>query len=208
PTFMREKRFRLVVHEPVSGSVSDGADGLLLTVAGEPAVLQPGARLNAWQQRVDGQRIPLSLIETSAGQWTAWLSDPLAPSFVQVSGKSRLDNSIERTVGPIQPDGVMPPTGSAEPPAVPETADSVPTRQPEPEAAPVADSASGEAGWMMPAILFGAFNLVLLIAAGVWVLLRRRRVGATSAPAPEAKLEMPAEVTAAQSADQQQEDAA
>ncbi len=208
PTFMREKRFRLVVHEPVTGSVSDRTDGMVLTVAGEPAVLQPGAQLNAWQQGADGQRIPLSLIETSAGQWTAWLSDPLAPSFVQVSGKSRLDNPIERMVGPIFRDGVMPPTGTAEPPAVPEAADPVPTQQAEPEAAPVADAATEEAGLIVPAILFGTFNLVLLIAAGVWIMLRRRRVGVTSDPAPEAKLEMPAEVAAAQSAGQLQEDAA
>ena len=209
PTFMREKRFRLVVHEPVSGSISDGADGLVLTVAAEPAVLQPGAQLDAWQEGADGQRIPLSLIETTAGQWTAWLSDPLAPSFVQVSGKSRLDNPIERTVGPILPDGVMPPTGAAEPAAVPEAADPAPTQQAEPEAALVTDPAVEEAGWVMPAILFVAFNLVLLIAAGVWLMLRRRRVGVTSDPVPEAKLEMPAEDgAAARSVHQLQEDAA
>jgi hypothetical protein len=61
----------------------------------------------------------------------------------------------------------------------------------------------------MPAILLGAFNLVLLIAAGVWLMLRRRRVGVISDPAPEAKLEMPAEDgAAARSVDQLQEDAA
>ncbi|MGD8956530.1 MAG: VWA domain-containing protein [Chromatiaceae bacterium] len=208
PTFMREKRFRLAVHEPVIASVSDGADGWVLTIAAAPAVLQPGAQLNAWQQGADGQRIPLSLIETAAGQWTAWLSDPLAPSFVQVSGKSRLDNPIDRTLGPILPDGVMPPTGAAAPPAVPEAAEPVPTPQAEPEVPLVADPATGEAGWIIPLVSFGAFNLVLLIATGVWLRLRRRRVGVTSDPAPEAKLEMPAEVDIAPSVDPLQEDAA
>ena len=207
PTFMREKRFRLAVHEPVTASVSDGADGLVLTVASEPAVLQPGAQLNAWQQGADGQRIPLSLIETSAGQWTAWLSDPLAPSFVQVSGESRLDNPIDRTVGPILPDGVMPPSGPAEPPAAAEAAETVPT-QPEREVAPAAEPAAEEAGWVIPAISFGAFNLVLLIAAGVWLGLRRRRLGVTSGPAPEAKLEIPGEVSAEAAVDPLQEHAA
>jgi hypothetical protein len=207
PTFMREKRFRLAVHEPVIASVSDGADGWVLTIAAEPAVLQPGAQLNAWQQGADGQRIPLSLIETAAGQWTAWLSDPLAPSFVQVSGESRLDNPIDRTVGPILPDGVMPPTGPAEPPAAAEAAETVPT-QPEPEVAPAAEPAAAEAGWVIPAISFGAFNLVLLIAAGVWLGLRRRRLGVTSGPAPEAKLEIPGEVSAEAAVDPLQEHAA
>ena len=56
PTFMREKRFRLAVHEPVEGSVADGPDGPELSVRLQGAVMQPGAELSAWQQAADGQR--------------------------------------------------------------------------------------------------------------------------------------------------------
>lgn len=181
PTFMREKRFRLVVHEPAQIAVESGDDGPLLNVTLQGAVLQAGAELSAWQEDASGQRLPLELGAGDGDKRTASLVDPVAPTYLKVSGKTRLGNLLERTIGPVMPPGVVaPPEPEPLPAPVPEPAAEAaaaeaeaeapsPVQEPEPE--PVTE----EESWVMPAILFGGFNLALLIGAGVWFFLRRRR---------------------------------
>lgn len=189
PTFMREKRFRLTVHEPVEGSVADGPDGPVLSVVLQGAVMQPGAVLSAWQQAADGQRIPLQVAENEPGQWSAALMDPVSPSYLKVSGVTKLGNLIERTVGPIVPPGVTLPAVVAAPPVVDPVPPAVEPAPPPPvepvAAAPVVETppvappaeppATAEDSLLVPGLVFGGFNLTLMIAAGVWFFLRRRR---------------------------------
>jgi uncharacterized protein (TIGR03503 family) len=181
PTFMREKRFHLVVHEPVEATIVDGDAGPVLLVSSRQTVMQPGVSLDAWQQPAGGARIPLTLETAGEGEWKVALADPVAPSYLQLSGTSRLGNLIERTLGPLMVPGAEPPPvtevavaeeAAAEPEPAAEVAEPVadPVTASEP-----AEDPEAEESWVMPAIVFGAFNLLLLIAAGVWFLLRRRR---------------------------------
>ncbi|MGB5562845.1 MAG: VWA domain-containing protein [Sedimenticolaceae bacterium] len=181
PTFMREKRFRLVVHAPAQAAVVKGDDGLALSVDVRSAVMQPGAGVTAWQEGVAGQRMPLQLAEIGPGQWVAPLADGLSASYVKVSGTSRLGNPIEPTLGPLMPPGMEPPPAVVEVPPVIEVEPAVgePAVGEEPvlgTAAP-ADPVAEEQSWVMPAFVFGGFNLILLIGGGVWFLLGRRRRG-------------------------------
>ena len=188
PTFMRQKRFRLAVHEPAEGSVADGPDGPVLNITLQGAVMQPGAQLSAWQLAADGQRMPLQLAESQPGQWSASLMDPVLPSYLKVSGTTKLGNLIERTAGPIVPPGVTAPAVVAAPPVVdaPPPVAVVPPPPPvEPEAtappaepAPVVPPAVEEDSLLLPGLVFGGFNLTLMIGAGLWFFLRRRRAAA------------------------------
>jgi len=176
PTFMREKRFRLVVHEPVTGVVSDGPGGLVLSASVQSAVMQPGAGVTAWQLDAGGNRMPLQPVQSEPGQWAVTLSDSTSPGFVKVSGTTRLGNLIEHTVGPLMPPGATlpPPVVEAPPVPVAPVAASVEQVVAEAPAEPQAEPAE-EDGWLIPAIVFGVLNLVLLIGAGVWFFLVRRR---------------------------------
>lgn len=185
PTFMREKRFRLVVHEPVEASIADDGAGPALTVRARYAVMQPGLDLEAWQQAADGARVPLALEQAGDGEWQVVLADPAAPSYVKVSGTSRLGNLIDRTVGPLMAPGVDLPLPVEPPPVEEATAEPEPAPAPEvvePVADPIVESeptaeTEAEDSWVMPAIVFGGVNLLLLIGAAVWFVLRRRRTG-------------------------------
>ena len=176
PTFMREKRFRVVVHEPVAGVVAEGPDGMLLTASIEPAVMQPGASVSAWQLDAGGQRMPLEPARSGPGQWVVALTDSASPAYVKVSGTTRLGNLIEHTVGPLVPPGAGLPPSVVERPPVPVPPAKAPVEEVvaaapvEPPPEPVEED-----GWLMPAILFSVFNLILLIGAGTWFFLVRRR---------------------------------
>jgi len=175
PTFMREKRFRLVVHEPVAVAVAESPDGPVLRADVQPAVMQPGAIVTAWQEDTGGKRVPLQLVQPEPGQWTVPLKDLVSSSYVNVSGTTRLGNLIEHTVGPLMLPGVeLPPPVAEAPPVI----------EPVPEpVAPVAEAVAEvpaepeveEGGWLIPAIIFGVLNLTLLIGAGVWFFLMNRR---------------------------------
>ena len=175
PTFMREKRFRLVVHEPVAVAVAESPDGPVLRADVQPAVMQPGAIVTAWQEDAGGKRVPLQLVQPEPGQWTVPLKDLVSSSYVNVSGTTRLGNLIEHTVGPLMLPGVeLPPPVAEAPPVI----------EPVPEpVAPVAEAVAEvpaepeveEGGWLIPAIIFGVLNLTLLIGAGVWFFLMNRR---------------------------------
>ncbi|MCB1773001.1 MAG: VWA domain-containing protein, partial [Gammaproteobacteria bacterium] len=183
PTFMREKRFRLVVHEPVSAEAIEGPDGPELLAELQTAVLQPGAELSAWQQDAAGNRIPLSLDEYRPGQYRAVLDDTVSPAFVEVSATTRLGNLLQKTYGPLALPGVESPPPP--PPAVPvEPAAPVETQSAEqtvaeppaaPEPVPDPPEVEEEGGWLMPVLLFGGFNLLLAAGGGAWWFLHRRR---------------------------------
>jgi hypothetical protein len=106
------------------------------------------------------------------------MTDPGLPGFVRVSGTSRLGNLIEWTTGPLMPPGVAAPPPEIEaPPTVEEkpvlTAPIEEVAEQEPiELTP---QPAEEGSWLMPAIVFGAINLILLVGVAVWFLLRRRR---------------------------------
>ena len=177
PTFMREKRFRLVVHEPVSADVVSGSDGILLNARVQSAVMQPGARLTAWQEAADGKRIPVETQSPDPGHWSAVLPESNRPVFVKASGTTRLGNLIERTLGPLMPPGVPVPVPPVEAAPEPAPVEKQPEKVEE-EAAVISEpEPQEEQGWLVPVLIFGGFNLVLLIAAGVWYFLVRRRGG-------------------------------
>ena len=180
PTFMRQKRLRLAVHEPLAAAVGEGAGGPVLDVRLEPAVMQGEVELSAWQPGEAGGRLELALVADSDGGWSAPLRDSTAPGYDEMSGTTRLGNLIERRDGPLMPPGVEPPATTL-PPVERSEADSVqPTAgeaaaepaQPVAEEPPAA--AESEGGWLIPGLVFIGFNLVVLGAALAWYLLRRR----------------------------------
>lgn len=180
PTFMRQKRLRLAVHEPLTAAVGEGADGPELDVRLQPAVMQSEVELSAWQPGEAGGRLELALVADGDGGWNAPLRDSTAPGYVEMSGTTRLGNLIERRVGPLMPPGVEPPATSLSPVERSE-ADSVQLTAGEAAAEPaqaVAEeppaAAESEGGWLIPGLVFLGFNLVVLGGALTWYLLRRR----------------------------------
>ena len=208
PTFMREKRYRLMVHAPVEAAVAAGPEGPRLTVSTQTAVMQPGATVTAWQEDVNGGRTPLTLVEKESGLWTASLADAAVPSFVQMAGTTRLGNPIERTLGPLMPPGVEPPPVVEDRPVA---AEQTPTEAPaagvEDEPLAASESDAGQ-GWLVPAMVFGGFNLMLLIGGGVWLVLRRRGSAAADEPSLDALIDEQTMDPAAQEPGQLREDAA
>ena len=176
PTFMREKRFRLAVHEPLEAALTETPEGPVLSAAIQAAVMQPGASLSAWQEDLTGQRLPLQLTESEAGRWTAPLQDLVSATYVRVSGVSRLGNPIESTTGPLMMPGVQAPEPVVEEPVVadPPVAVEPPLTEPVESAAAAQDE---QGDWLIPAMIFGGVNLVLLIAAGLWFFALRKRAG-------------------------------
>ena len=124
--------------------------------------------------------MPLQLVQPEPDRWTAPLRDPVSTSYVKVSGTTRLGNLIQHTVGPLMSPAVELPPPVVEVPPVIEPAP--PVAEPEPVApveeavaeAPVSPKVE-ENGWLIPAIIFGVFNLTLLIGAGIWFFLVKRR---------------------------------
>ena len=148
----------------------------MLTAEVQSAVMQPGANVTAWQQGAGGEPMPLQLLQTAPGQWAVSLSDGNLPGFVKMSGTSRLGNLIEHTVGPLSPPGIVLPPPVVETPPAPEPIVEAPVEEIV-VAAPAETQAEPEAdgGWLIPAIVFGVFNLVLLVGVGVWFFLVRKR---------------------------------
>jgi len=184
PTFTRERRLHLAVHEPFEAGIAEGPEGPLLSIAVQTAVIMPGAEVAAWQEDARGGRLPMAPIEAGSGTWSVPLTDPGAPTYVKVSGSTVLGNPIERIVGPLIAPGatpsapMQPPPVVAVPPAEPvgEQVDgSVPAAVE--EEAPPETASVGEA-WWLPAALIGGFNLTLLAAGLGWLWWRRRRVDA------------------------------
>lgn len=196
-TFMREKRFRIAVHDPIEAAIHEGPTGPVLSVDLQPAVLQDGAEVVAWQEGADGQRMPVDLAPLHKGLYEHVFESEPAPVHVELAAMSRLGNRIERRLGPLYPPGIAPPAsdaasppvsppppkeqssddvaGPVDPPAVEPVSPAPVVQEPEPQEPP--PEAGG--GWLLPALMFGGFNLLLLAGAGAWWFLRRRRAGGT-----------------------------
>jgi len=166
PTFVREKRYRLAVHEPASLRIEGEGDAARAVAEVTGAVMQDGATVTVWQQ-LEGQR---ELLEKDARGYV--LVDPAAPVYLKIEGKSRLGNRIVREYGPVHVPGVEPPKEPAP------TAESTPAQSEAPAAEAVVqeEAAEEESGWVLPAAVFGAVNLLLIGGGlGAWWFLRRRR---------------------------------
>lgn len=189
PTFMREKRFRLAVHEIAGAAITEDGERLRVVLQTNPAVLKDASDVSAWQEDAAGQRLPLTLTADADGNWSGELLDPESAVFAKVGGTSRLGNLLSREFGPIMPPGVAAPVEVVPPAPPPEVVEAAPAVEPptpenttgteaaDPPEADAVEEAEAES-WVMPAIVFGGFNLLLLVAGGAWFWLRRRRGGA------------------------------
>ncbi len=192
PTFMREKRYRLAVHEPLSLETVAGADGPVARVEVDSAVMDAAsAQVTVWQ----GEGKERKVLQGGDGKYT--LADPQQPVFARIEGRSRLGNRIERRLGPVYAPGVSPPKKPA-----PEPAPRVEHKAPEKPAAK-AEASGPEPGaekeeaakddWVMPAVIFGVTNLLLIAGGlGIWWFLRRRR-GAAETVSLEDEFSLPDE---------------
>ena len=188
PTFMREKRFHLAVHEPASLEVVEQGDGFVAKVEVNQ-VMREGAQLSVWQADASGARRELAA-EADGTAYT--LLEATEGVFLSISGQTRLGNLINREIGPVFAPGMQ---VAAEPVAAAEQAPTEVEQVPEaaaepapaasPEAEPEAieeaaeepvEEAEEEAGWLLPALLFGGFNLLLIGGGlGVWWWMRKKR---------------------------------
>lgn len=177
PTFMREKRLRLAIHEPFDARIEQTAEGPVLSVKTDTAVLRPDVRIEAWQQDPQGQRQLLEGAVNTNGEWTAALGDPGAPVYLEAAATTRQGKPVDHRVGPLTAPGVELPVPVTQEPVAesPSAAPGAetPAAEPVPAAQAVA-ATSPDPGWLMPAILFGGLNLLLLLTAGGWWYLRRR----------------------------------
>lgn len=177
PTFMREKRYLLAVHDPAILTVEGKGDEAKAVVKVDSAVMADGASLEVWQ----GQGETRKPLQNKNGMYP--LADVSMPVFAKIEGKSRLGNLIAREIGPVYAQGVKPPVAEPRPtkPAEPEKQQKAAEdpAKPKPktqEEAPVQEEAAEEESWVMPAAIFGVSNLLLLgIGLGVWWFLRKRR---------------------------------
>jgi len=169
PTFMREKRYLLAVHEPASLVIEADGDDMAAVATLTRSVMAEGASLEVWQGQ--GQaRLPLELKD---GGYP--LIDPNLPVFVRVEGKTLQGNPLSREIGPVYAEGVTPSAQTVPPEPEAEVAEA-PAADTQPEQ-PAAVEEEPEAGadWVMPAIAFGIANLVLIgMGLGVWWLRKRR----------------------------------
>lgn len=186
-TFMREKRFRFAVHEPVTAAIDEGPNGPVLSVDLQPAVLADGAEVTAWQETADGGRSPLELQVLREGQYEYAFDAPPAPVFVEIAAMSRLGNRVERRLGPLHPPGFQSPAPPASPAVDPPPPEPVPPAEatvpppdsePPPAPAPEAPVDAEGGGWLLPALLFVGVNVLLLGGGAAWWFLRRRRTAA------------------------------
>ncbi len=179
PTFMRERRFRIAVQAPLRAQIEETPDGPVMFLDMPIAVMQAGAAPTAWQPVAAGGQTPLRLQSDGEGRWQVPLDDPLSPAFARLLGTSRLGTPVDYEIGPLYAPGVTAPEPAVEPPVPEPVVESPPEpvseeQVPEPGPPEVSEQPLEE-DWLVPAIIFGAVNLVFLIGGAVWWFLRRRR---------------------------------
>lgn len=179
-TFMREKRYRLAVHEPAGLTLQGEGDAVRASVEIDQAVMRDGAEVAVWQVDASGNRVDLAKSDED-NAYVLQLAE--LPVYMSVSGQTQLGNLVARDYGPVYPPGVDSPL-QAEPPIAQDPLPADDGVQPsdapaqEPAAAEVEEVVAQEDDWMMPAIIFGGVNLVLvLVGLGVWLVMRRKRRG-------------------------------
>jgi len=177
PTFMREKRYRLAVHEPASITLQ--GEGEAARVLVEPHdVMRDGLEIQVWQDDPSGAKN--DLVADADGGYV--LKDPAMGVYALVSGMSKLGNAVQREIGPFYPQGAPP---EQEAPVQPEpTPPPEPSPEPEPPAATKAEpeveqdmeDADGGEDSMLPMIVFASVNLLLVVGGLVaWLIIRKRR---------------------------------
>lgn len=205
-TFLREQRHMLTVLEPASLKLieAEGTAPQAELKVDRVVMRLEGLKVALWQQDPAGQQLPLEAGSATTGVYRAALTDSTLPVYGRIEGVSRLGTPLRREYGPVYLPGAAPaaPPATATPPITktePEAAQpSEPVAAAEPEAPPVTEDEEG--GWVMPTLVFGGVNL-LLIGAGVgWWLIRRRRrkgkdeldlLGDEAAPMDEAAADAP-----------------
>ena len=174
PTFMREKRYWLAVHEPATLRVEGKADQAKAIVQVEGAVMADGARIEVWQS-AGKTRTPLQQQE---GAYP--LVDPSLPVFMKIEGMSRLGNLISREIGPVYSEGMQPAAAPAQEPLSGDQPsagrEATPVQEvvaEEPASAPAADK---QTDWGVPVLIFAAANLLMIgVGLGIWRFIRKGR---------------------------------
>jgi len=174
PTFMREKRYLLAVHEPAELTLEADADEVRAVVTVAKAVMREGAVVELWQEE-NGSRT--ALVEADAGYA---LKDSVLPVFMKIEGVTKLGNPVSRTFGPVYADGSQPPPSveKATPiePISGVSEEGANRQAAAEEEAPVTEEeVTEESSWVMPVVILGVSNLLLIGGGLAFWLLRRRR---------------------------------
>jgi len=179
PTFMREKRFRLSVHEPAVLRLAGEGDEAKVFVDLH-SVMRDGAEVAVWQDDPSGAKVDLAVDAEGVYQ----LNNASGGVYARIAGMSKLGNRVEREVGPLYPKGA-PPMPVTEP--APAPGDMMKTQPAEPEPVPAeepqkeevsneVEAVEEEDSILLPIVLFAGVNL-LLIGGGLaaWLVIRKRR---------------------------------
>jgi hypothetical protein len=173
PTFMRQKRYHLAVHEPLTVTFEGEGQDTRAVAKVDTAVMQEGAKVSIWQ----GDRDKAQPLAGTSGVFP--VTDTTLPVSVQVVGTTRLGNPIDREFGPFYVPGAQSRQApSEEAPQPSEVVEKPVQAQPEPQnpSATYAKPAAQDDDWVVPAAAFGISNLVLIGAGlGVWWFMRKRR---------------------------------
>jgi hypothetical protein len=176
-TFVREKRLLIDIAPPAELAAVKGDAGVVAELVVDDELVVELEQATLWQDVPGGERATMDAQPQGDGRWIARLADASAPIMARVEGRTRAGNLIATDVGPIYPPG-------ASPPPVVEPAP-VAFVEPEPvvEPAPVVEAVAAKvpeegAGWVMPVLLLGGFNLLLVGGGLAWWLLARRRKAA------------------------------
>ncbi len=176
PTFMREKRYLLAVHEPAELSVLAAGEDARAIVKLASTVMAEDARVEVWQEQ-DGLRTDLS--EADGGYA---LVDSAQAVFMKIEGVTKLGSPVARVFGPVYADGVEPPPVT-EPVTPVEPVSNAPQEEPVQEKTapqempPAPEEGAEESSWVLPVAILVVSNLLLIGGGLAFWLVRRRRSG-------------------------------
>ncbi len=187
-TFLREQRHVLSVLEPAKVRVvKDDGGAVVAEMHVDRAVMRlDGAQVTLWQQTAAGEKQAIQAVSEDAGAYRAPI-DPSLPVFARLVGVSRLGTHLDHEYGPIYAPGTEPVAVVAEQPvteAAPALKEPAPTESateekgespPVVEEAPVEDEGTD---WVVPTVIFGGVNVLLLLGGVAFWLIRRKRRGA------------------------------
>ena len=179
-TFMREKHLVFKVVAPADLTVADSGQGAEARLTVDRGLLPEVRAVTLWQTDPQGQRVELSTTAGADDVWTAPLQDAAWPVHAEVLGDTRSGQSLSNRLGPVYAEGVTPPSPPVTPPpvAVPEPAPPLPEAT-VPVEDDTGDAAAEDAGWLLPLVIFGGVNLLVLVGGGLgWWLWRRRHTDA------------------------------
>lgn len=172
-TFVREKRFVVDIAAPATLEIAGQVDAASIRLTVDTTVVQRINSATLYQEDPQGNRIALTAEATGKNQWLAALQNPAWPAKADLEARTQAGGLIQTTLGPLYVDGVAP---VPEPVPAPDVAADAEIAVPRPEEAVAPNNTVTEdAGWVMPAAIFGGVNLFLMIGGGLaWWLVRRR----------------------------------